>query len=167
MSNNNNHNNNKNKYLSVRCNEIVNFFNKNYKTTLKSSNCLSNKDVNLNYIYIKLPKVKKHKIDLGDFPIVNGLLGYIFINIKNNIKIDATFNKPIFEILWIILDIINQSFDKFKNKQIIYNNIKVFTDVVNYIQFGNYTFIIPDLKKQFHFKVKGYDLAKLTIKNIK
>ena len=167
MSKTNHNNNNTNKYLNVRCNEIITFFNKNYKTTLKSSNCLSKQDYNINFIYIKLPKVKKLKIELSNFPIVHSLLGYIFNNIKNNIKIDNSFNKPIFEILWIILDIINQSFDKFNNKQIIDDYFKVYTDVVNYIQFGNYTFIIPGINTQFKFKVKGFNLAHLTITNIK
>ena len=159
--------NHNNKYLNTRCNEIITLFNKNYKLKLKSSKCISNQDFNINFIYIKLPKVKKLKIELNDFPIVHNLLGFIFFNLKNNIKIDASFNKSAFEILWLILDIINQSYDKFKNKQNINEYFKVYTDVVNFIQFGNYTFIIPDLNSQFQFKVKGYNFAKLTIKTIK
>ena len=156
---------NNSNYIEKRCTDIVLFFNKYYKTKLKYNECIDIKKL-INNIIIKTPFNDKQNIEIANFPNLQILFTFIF-NTLLKININKNHCKKSFEILWIILDILNQSFLKYKKKsKDIGSILKIFTDVVNFIKFGNYIFIIKDLNYKFTFNVKGYDLAKLDLTKI-
>ena len=157
--------NNNSNYIEKRCTDIVLFFNKYYKTKLKYNECIDNKKL-INNIIIKTPFNDQQNIEIKDFQNLQILFTFIF-NTLLKININKNHSKKSFEILWIILDIFNQSFLNYKKKsKDIGPILKIFTDVVNFIKFGNYIFIIKDLNYKFTFNVKGYDYAKLDLTKI-
>lgn len=122
------------------------------------------KKINFDKINIIYPHEKVKKYDIGYLKNKKNILSLIFANINQNPFNKPSYNQYAFEILWIILGVVEEDptkSKKYRSKNVLVN-VTVMNNLLNTIEFGKYIFNIPKYKK-FIFDVKGYNLAKLKI----
>ena len=114
---------------------------------------------------IKLPNQKKQfEIDIQYSKNKKKILSYLFANINNPLFTNKKPNSYAFELLWIILDVLEVD-EKIKaklNKRELFGDIRLYSNLVDLVQFGKYEFAIPKYRR-FIFDVKGYGKTILTI----
>jgi len=119
----------------------------------------STRRLDFDKLHIIYPGRKTYILDIKYLKNAKKLLSYYFANIEKKPFTDKRHNIHTFEILWILIGILDMLHGlKFKNKP-LYANLSL---LENTIQFGKYIFTIPKYK-QFIFDVKGINLAQLTI----
>lgn len=148
---------NQDTYIHKR-NDIIKIFKTAYKKTPTSK-------IKFDKLSIKKPNSKTEIINVSDYKRLHDLLSSIFANINIKQFTQKRYNPYAFEILWLILDILNpKQKEIFKKRKDIFTNLKLYnSNVAALIKFGKYIFHIPKYK-YFIFDVKGYGLAQLTIK---
>jgi len=156
------------KYHQSKCKDIVYLYSKAYNgNKLEYKDCI--KKVNrklINKIIIKIPNSNRITLNLDEFPNIQKTASFLLYNL--DVKIfKKNYNSYAFDILWLLLDIFEQNKEKSKklNKKDLFTDIVLFSDIIDYIQFGNYIFTIPGEYKVI-FNVKGFNLAKLTLKKL-
>jgi ADP-glucose pyrophosphorylase len=122
-----------------------------YKT--KPSSRLNIQELNVIY-----PRHRVKKLDIKYLKNIKSILDYYFANIDRKPFINPNYNFYAFEILWILLTILNK---KIPQKPLFSNASKI-KEVGNNILNGRYVFTIPKYK-QYIFDVKDYNLAKLKV----
>ena len=122
------------------------------------------KRVNINKFGIKFPSTKTIYIDINDFKNIRKIFSFLFANIDKKPFIDKNYNRYAFELLWIILEVLEQDpyrTEKFRKKD-LFADERLYPNIADLIQFGKYVFTIPKYKR-FTFDVQGFGLAKLTV----
>ncbi len=139
--------------------DLIKIFSLAYKKTPSAK-------IKFDELRIKLPNMtREYTIKVKDYKNISQILYFLFANINKKPFTDKKYNPYTFELLWLILDTLENQPDrkaKFK-KRVLFSNLRLYSEnVLNLIQFGKYSFGIPKYKK-FVFDVKGYNQAQLTI----
>lgn len=121
--------------------------------------------IKFDYLTLKKLDNKTESYKISDYKNTRDLLYYLFANINKKPFINSKYNPYAFEILWIILDVLNIEKNKndiFKKKNIFVDIEQYSREVINLIKPGKYIINIPKYKK-YVFDVKNKGLAKLSI----
>lgn len=141
---------------------------KNVKELLRQTsgkNAPKTRKIEINKINVKIPGMNKiREVDVTYLKNTKELLSYIFANINRKPFINEKRNIYAFEILWLLLSILDEDtnkLEKMRSKD-LFTNVTLNKNTINLMQFGKYEFIIPKVYK-YEFDVSGYNLAKLRI----
>lgn len=143
--------------------EIMEKIGKMFEIAYKKKPHISRR-INFNEIHITTPSQRVRKINIKYLKNISKLLSYLFANIDKKPFTDKKANPYAFEVLWIILSILEENNLKRNamKKKGLFTDVTLIENVGNSIEFGRYVITIPKYK-QYIFNVKGYNLATLTI----
>ena len=132
--------------MKVNCNNLVKFFNKAYEDyknkNINKTSCL--KKVHFyetKQLEIKIPDEPIITININEDNEIYKPLGFILSNLDNKKFLKKKENEEAFEVLELLLNIINfnELEEKKKDKKLL-GNINVSKDIVKIMKFGDYIF---------------------------
>ena len=151
----------------IRCKNIVSIINNIYdREIMVEDDCLNgNHKYKAKHIKIKLPERKEFMIELEEESLIYNSLSFVLSNINNKKFKSVKPNKYAFNILILILGIIEdyRIIDTRENKNIISND-EIVKKIIPFIDLDKKYIISIVNKIEYEFHVKGNQLCIMKVK---